>query len=67
MARRFGEEIAPRPRLLGLSAQQSALGRRGWHSKAYALIGLQFCLAAMNIRGACKSEKPATAEAGAAD
>jgi len=23
----------------------------GWHTHAYALIGLQFCLAAMNIRG----------------
>ena len=29
----------------------------GWHSHAYALIGLQFCLAAMNIRGARKAEQ----------
>ncbi|MEO6744697.1 MAG: hypothetical protein ABIS28_17200 [Caldimonas sp.] len=28
----------------------------GWHSHAYALIGLQFCLAVMNIRGARKAE-----------
>ena len=28
----------------------------GWHAHAYALIGLQFCLAALNIRGAKKSE-----------
>ena len=37
----------------------------GWHTRAYALIGLQFCLAAMNIRGARKAkqaldEQPAT-------
>lgn len=39
----------------------------GWHTRAYALIGLQFCLALMNIRGALKAEKqpsePATAGA----
>lgn len=35
----------------------------GWYSHAYALIVLQFCLAAMNIRGARKTE---TAGAGAA-
>ena len=29
----------------------------GWHTGAYALIGLQFCLAAMNIRGAKKTEE----------
>ena len=29
----------------------------GWHSHAYALIGLQFCLAAMIIRGARKAEQ----------
>ena len=29
----------------------------GWHTQAYALIGLQFCLAAMNIRGAKKAEE----------
>ena len=29
----------------------------GWHTHAYALIGLQFCLAAMNIRGARKAEQ----------
>ena len=28
----------------------------GWHDKAYALIALQFMLAAMNIRGARKTE-----------
>jgi hypothetical protein len=28
----------------------------GWYSHAYALIALQFCLAAMNIRGARKTE-----------
>ena len=28
----------------------------GLYSHAYALIALQFCLAAMNIRGACKTE-----------
>ncbi len=32
----------------------------GWHAKAYALIFLQVCLAAMNIRGARKTEPQAT-------
>ena len=27
----------------------------GWHAAAYALIALQICLAAMNIRGARKT------------
>jgi hypothetical protein len=30
----------------------------GWHTHAWALIFLQFCLAAMNIRGARKAESP---------
>ena len=28
----------------------------GWHDRAYALIALQFALAALNIRGALKNE-----------
>jgi hypothetical protein len=28
----------------------------GWHDHAYALVSLQFCLAAMNIRGVYKNE-----------
>ena len=28
----------------------------GLHDHAYALVGLQFCLAAMNIRGVYKNE-----------
>ncbi len=28
----------------------------GWHTSAYALIVLQVCLAAMNIRGARKND-----------
>jgi hypothetical protein len=28
----------------------------GWHDAAYALIGLQFFLAALNIRGVWKNE-----------
>jgi len=28
----------------------------GWHDHAYALVGLQFCLAAMNIRGVYKND-----------
>jgi hypothetical protein len=28
----------------------------GWHTDAYALVALQFCLAAMNIRGVKKTE-----------
>jgi hypothetical protein len=35
----------------------------GLHARAYALIVLQICLAAMNIRGARKSEDPAATEA----
>jgi len=27
----------------------------GWHTQAHALISLQFCLAALNIRGATKN------------
>lgn len=30
----------------------------GWHDGAYALIILQFALAAMNMRGAYKNEAP---------
>ena len=29
----------------------------GWHAHAYALIVLQFGLAALNIRGVCKNER----------
>ncbi len=28
----------------------------GWHTAAYALVVLQVCLAAMNIRGALKND-----------
>ena len=28
----------------------------GWHDSAYALVVLQFCLAALNIRGVYKNE-----------
>ena len=28
----------------------------GWHDHAYALVGLQFGLAAMNVRGVYKNE-----------
>ena len=28
----------------------------GWHDEAYALMALQVCLAALNIRGARKTE-----------
>lgn len=28
----------------------------GWHAHAYALIALQICLAALNVRGAKKNE-----------
>jgi hypothetical protein len=31
----------------------------GWHDGAFALIALQFCLAAMNIRGLFKAEAEA--------
>jgi len=34
----------------------------GWYSHAWALVILQFCLAAMNIRGVRKTEAPAAAE-----
>ena len=35
----------------------------GWHAQAYALIVLQICLAAMNIRGARKAEPPPSGDA----
>ncbi len=28
----------------------------GWHDRAWALVSLQFCLAALNIRGVRKNE-----------
>ncbi|MEF7613112.1 hypothetical protein V4F39_04250 [Aquincola sp. MAHUQ-54] len=28
----------------------------GWHSQAWALVTLQFCLAAINLRGAHKND-----------
>ena len=31
----------------------------GWHTQAYALIFLQFCLAGMNVRGAKKNDSEA--------
>jgi len=34
----------------------------GWHTKAYALIVLQFCLAFFNIRGARKNAEDAGGE-----
>jgi len=34
----------------------------GWHAHAYALIILQFCLAALNIRGAQKNDPTINAE-----
>jgi hypothetical protein len=34
----------------------------GWHSHAWALVILQFCLAAMNIRGVPKTEAPSATE-----
>jgi uncharacterized MAPEG superfamily protein len=30
----------------------------GWHDGAYALIALQFALAALNVRGVSKTEQP---------
>lgn len=30
----------------------------GWHADAYALVVLQFALAALNLRGARKNESP---------
>lgn len=35
----------------------------GWHDGAYALIALQFALAALNIRGALKNEPEAPSDA----
>ena len=29
----------------------------GWHDRAWALMALQLCLAALNVRGARKNEK----------
>ena len=35
----------------------------GWHVRAYALIGLQICLAVLNVRGAKKNDSIAEADA----
>jgi hypothetical protein len=35
----------------------------GWSAQAYALVVLQFALAAMNIRGAKKNEAPSAVDA----
>ena len=35
----------------------------GWYRHAWALVALQFCLAAMNIRGVRKAETPAVEQA----
>lgn len=35
----------------------------GWHTQAWALIVLQACLFAMNLRGLRKNDTPATARA----
>lgn len=32
----------------------------GFYAKAWALVGLQFCLAILNIRGAQKNDTPTT-------
>jgi hypothetical protein len=32
----------------------------GWHTNAWALIALQFCLAGLNVRGVLKAEQPAS-------
>jgi len=37
----------------------------GWHARAYALIVLQICLAAINIRGAQKNDATAISSPGA--
>ncbi len=33
----------------------------GWHARAYALVVLQVCLAALNVRGARKNEPDSSA------
>jgi hypothetical protein len=37
----------------------------GWHARAYALIVLQICLAAINIRGAQKNDPVLSSSSGA--
>lgn len=39
----------------------------GWHDEAYALIVLQLCLLATNIRGSIKNERASTAAPGKDD
>ena len=45
-----------RRRLLVLPREQRAVGGVGLHDGAWALVGLQFFLAALNIRGVYKNE-----------
>jgi hypothetical protein len=39
----------------------------GWHTRAYALIVLQVCLAAMNVRGVYKNDPELKVTTGKAD
>jgi hypothetical protein len=39
----------------------------GWHTRAYALIVLQVCLAAMNVRGVYKNDPELKVTTGEAD
>jgi len=45
--------------LVATGMTTSQIDGLGWHDGAYALIVLQFALAAMNMRGAYKNESPA--------
>lgn len=46
----------------GMLVSNVAWAAWGWHDGAIALIALQICLAAMNIRGALKAEQQAEAK-----
>ena len=57
VARRFAVEAQAHDRLLGVPREQRAVERSGAGTRsAYALIVLQFALAAMNVRGVYKND-----------
>lgn len=62
MARRLAVADETEYRFLDLSLSNVLWAVWGWHARAYALIILQVCLAAINIRGAQKNDPTAAAD-----
>ena len=56
MVRRLQGRGATQDRLLGVMFSNVAWAAWGWSTQAWALVSMQFALAAMNIRGAYKNK-----------